>query len=110
MELGSNEAIKQAVAGGLGLSLLSLHALVPEARRGELAVLDVRHLPREVRHARPSTVSLASSWAKASSSDGFWRSGSISWKASIRSIRCSSWSKRLMESYRVTRSITVRVA
>lgn len=45
MELGSNEAIKQAVAGGLGLSLLSLHALIAEANRGELAVLDVRHLP-----------------------------------------------------------------
>ncbi|HVL36948.1 MAG TPA: LysR family transcriptional regulator [Burkholderiales bacterium] len=45
MELGSNEAIKQAVAGGLGLSLLSLHALSAEARRGELAVLDVQHLP-----------------------------------------------------------------
>ena len=45
MELGSNEAIKQAVAGGLGLTLLSLHALAAEARRGELAVLDVQHLP-----------------------------------------------------------------
>jgi len=45
MELGSNEAIKQAVSGGLGLSLLSLHALVAEAKRGELSVLDVRHLP-----------------------------------------------------------------
>jgi DNA-binding transcriptional LysR family regulator len=45
MELGSNEAIKQTVAGGLGLSLLSLHALAAEVQRGELAVLDVRHLP-----------------------------------------------------------------
>jgi DNA-binding transcriptional LysR family regulator len=45
MELGSNEAIKQTVAGGLGLSLLSLHSVIPELRRGELAALDVRHLP-----------------------------------------------------------------
>lgn len=45
MELGSNEAIKQAVSGGLGLSLLSLHALASELARGELALLDVEHLP-----------------------------------------------------------------
>ena len=45
MELGSNEAIKQAVAGGLGLSLLSLHALTSELARGDLALLDVEALP-----------------------------------------------------------------
>lgn len=45
MELGSNEAIKQAVAGGLGLSLLSLHALKGELARRELALLDVEDLP-----------------------------------------------------------------
>ena len=45
MELGSNEAIKQAVAGGLGLALLSLHALGPEATAGSLAVLDVQGFP-----------------------------------------------------------------
>ncbi|MEO8157869.1 MAG: LysR substrate-binding domain-containing protein [Betaproteobacteria bacterium] len=45
MELGSNEAIKQAVAGGLGLSLLSLHALTGELARGDLALLDVEALP-----------------------------------------------------------------
>ena len=45
MELGSNEAIKQAVAGGLGLSLLSLHALGPEAAERSLVVLDVEGLP-----------------------------------------------------------------
>jgi LysR family transcriptional regulator, low CO2-responsive transcriptional regulator len=45
MELGSNEAIKQAVAGGLGLSILSLHALGPEARLRSLAVLNVEGLP-----------------------------------------------------------------
>lgn len=45
MELGSNEAIKQAVAGGLGLSLLSLHALKSELARDELVLLDVEDLP-----------------------------------------------------------------
>ncbi len=45
MELGSNEAIKQAVAGGLGLSLLSLHALTSELARDELVLLDVVGLP-----------------------------------------------------------------
>ena len=45
MELGSNEAIKQAVAGGLGLSLLSLHALKSELARRELVLLDVEGLP-----------------------------------------------------------------
>ena len=45
MELGSNEAIKQAVAGGLGLSFLSLHALKSELARRELVLLDVEGLP-----------------------------------------------------------------
>ena len=45
MELGSNEAIKQAVAGGLGLSLLSLHALKSELARKELVLIDVEGLP-----------------------------------------------------------------
>ncbi|MEI6303967.1 MAG: LysR substrate-binding domain-containing protein [Betaproteobacteria bacterium] len=45
MELGSNEAIKQAVAGGLGLSFLSLHALGPDAAPRSLVALDVEGLP-----------------------------------------------------------------
>lgn len=44
MELGSNEAIKHAIAGHLGLSVLSLHTLTPEIT-GELAVLDVEGFP-----------------------------------------------------------------
>ncbi len=43
LELGSNEAIKQAIAGGLGISVLSRHTLVPYA--GELVILDVQHFP-----------------------------------------------------------------
>ncbi len=45
MELGSNEAIKQAVAGGLGVAVLSAHALRPEGKGRSLAVLDVEGFP-----------------------------------------------------------------
>lgn len=45
LELGSNEAIKQAIAGGLGLSVLSRHTLTPEASNTEFAVLDVQGFP-----------------------------------------------------------------
>jgi DNA-binding transcriptional LysR family regulator len=45
MELGSNEAIKQAVAGGLGLSVLSRSALNASGGGGEVAELDVRGFP-----------------------------------------------------------------
>ncbi|WP_124949097.1 LysR family transcriptional regulator [Sulfuriferula thiophila] len=45
MELGSNEAIKQAVAGGLGVSVLSAHTLALEKSGDDLAVLDVEGFP-----------------------------------------------------------------
>jgi DNA-binding transcriptional LysR family regulator len=45
LELGSNEAIKQAIAGGLGISILSRHTLISEGLSGELTVLDVEHFP-----------------------------------------------------------------
>jgi DNA-binding transcriptional LysR family regulator len=45
MELGSNEAIKQAVAGGLGLALLSRSTLNLDQGQKELAVLDVQGFP-----------------------------------------------------------------
>lgn len=45
LELGSNEAIKQAVSGGLGLSVLSRHTLLPEAANTELTILDVEGFP-----------------------------------------------------------------
>lgn len=47
MELGSNEAIKQAVAGGLGLAVLSRHAVYHDTDHHELAVLDVEGFPIE---------------------------------------------------------------
>ncbi len=45
MELGSNEAIKHAVLGGLGVAVMSLHALVLEGADGPVAVLDVEGFP-----------------------------------------------------------------
>ena len=45
LELGSNEAIKQAIAGGLGISVLSKHCLISEGQFSELKVLDVEHFP-----------------------------------------------------------------
>ncbi|NOX43335.1 MAG: LysR family transcriptional regulator [Gammaproteobacteria bacterium] len=47
MELGSNEAIKQAVIGGLGLSILSKYALSHELQAGVLVLLDVQYFPLE---------------------------------------------------------------
>lgn len=45
LELGSNEAIKQAIAGGLGLSVLSRHTLLTDS--SELVTLDVEGFPIE---------------------------------------------------------------
>lgn len=45
MELGSNEAIKHAIVGGLGLSVLSLHTLTLEGVDGPVAILDVEGFP-----------------------------------------------------------------
>jgi DNA-binding transcriptional LysR family regulator len=45
MELGSVEAIKQAVVAGLGMAVLSSHALTLDWSSGEFAMLDVRGFP-----------------------------------------------------------------
>jgi DNA-binding transcriptional LysR family regulator len=45
MELGYSEAIKQSVMAGLGVGLLSVHEIEPEARAGRLRVLDVQGFP-----------------------------------------------------------------
>ncbi len=45
LELGSNEAIEHAVAGGLGLSVLSRHALQWALEAGQIQVLDVLGFP-----------------------------------------------------------------
>jgi DNA-binding transcriptional LysR family regulator len=45
MTLGSNEAVKQTVAGGLGLAVISEHTLNLDAANGAFAVLDVKGFP-----------------------------------------------------------------
>jgi len=47
MELGSNEAIKQAILGGLGVAILSKHTMSPETRKGHIVALDVEGFPVE---------------------------------------------------------------
>ncbi|MGM0595044.1 MAG: LysR substrate-binding domain-containing protein [Pseudomonadota bacterium] len=63
MTLGSNEAVKQAVAGGLGLAVLSQHTLALDETSGAFAMLDVQGFPliREwfAIHPRGKRVSLA---------------------------------------------------
>ena len=45
MALGSNEAIKQGVISGLGISMLSLYALTHELETKQLTILDVEGFP-----------------------------------------------------------------
>lgn len=47
LELGSNEAIKEAVAGDLGISVISSHALHGQAAEHGVSVLDVQGFPIE---------------------------------------------------------------
>ena len=49
MQLGSNEAIKHAIVGGLGIGMLSLHSLTLESAGGRIALLDVQGFPIERR-------------------------------------------------------------
>jgi DNA-binding transcriptional LysR family regulator len=45
LDLGSNEAIKQAIVGGLGISVLSVHTLALEGSDSPLTILDVDDFP-----------------------------------------------------------------
>lgn len=61
MEIRSNEAIKHAIVGGLGVSVLSRHVLALEGTRGPLTILDVEGFPIQ-RHwyiVYPSTKQLS---------------------------------------------------
>lgn len=61
MEMGSDEAIKLAVAGGLGVAVLSAHTLALERNSDALCLLDVQGFPIErqwyVVHARDKKLS-----------------------------------------------------
>ncbi len=45
MEMPNNEAIKQAVAAGLGLGIVSLHTLQQELALKQVSILDIKELP-----------------------------------------------------------------
>ena len=45
VEMGTNEAIKQAVQASMGLGILSRHSIELELETGRLAVLNVEHFP-----------------------------------------------------------------
>ena len=45
LELGSNEAIKESVAGGMGISVISSHALHGNAKEHGVSVLNVEGFP-----------------------------------------------------------------
>ena len=47
IELGSTEAIKQGVIAGLGISVLSKHAVTLEVATGIIKLLDVEEFPLE---------------------------------------------------------------
>ncbi|MEY2341686.1 LysR substrate-binding domain-containing protein [Acidithiobacillus sp. IBUN Pt1247-S3] len=45
MTMSSNEAVKQLVAGGLGITVLSRNTVATEAAAGDIAILDVEGFP-----------------------------------------------------------------
>jgi DNA-binding transcriptional LysR family regulator len=45
LELGGNEAVKQAISVGFGISVLSQHTFTPETAASGLTILDVQHFP-----------------------------------------------------------------
>ena len=45
LSLGSNEAIKEAVAGGLGCAILSQHALTANASEPSISILNIEGFP-----------------------------------------------------------------
>lgn len=67
MVLGHVEAIKQAVAAGLGISVLSSVAVQREVRHGQLAVLDVDQFPLQ----RRWYIARLAQWPLSASADAF---------------------------------------
>ena len=69
MELGSTEAVKQAVSAGLGLSMVSRFTIQSELIAGKLRVLNIpglniqRQLSRVRLHDRPQSLALEA-WFK----------------------------------------------
>lgn len=49
LELGSNEAIKQSVAAGMGLAVMSRHALAADVKQDQVAILNLSGFPIQSR-------------------------------------------------------------
>ncbi|MDZ7807512.1 MAG: LysR substrate-binding domain-containing protein [Gracilimonas sp.] len=47
MELGTNEAVKQAIMAGIGISLISKYSLTLEEGIGKISIVEVKDLPYE---------------------------------------------------------------
>lgn len=47
MELSTNEAVKQAIMAGIGISLISRYSVFSEEKMGRISILDVKGLPYE---------------------------------------------------------------
>jgi DNA-binding transcriptional LysR family regulator len=45
MEMNTNDAIKQSVAEGLGLGIVSIHTVTEELRQGSLKLIDATGFP-----------------------------------------------------------------
>ena len=81
IELGSNEAVKQGLRAGLGVSLLSRHVLGPDSDRSDLVELDVVGMPlrrhwylahsatRELTPMEKAFVEHATSWSYSTPSE-----------------------------------------
>ncbi len=66
IELGSNEAIKQAILGDLGISILSWNTVDADYRLEGLAILDVKGFPGERYEFKPFAFPLAGAQAAGS--------------------------------------------
>lgn len=45
MEMGTNEAVKQAIMAGIGISLISKYSMTLEESVGKISILDIENLP-----------------------------------------------------------------
>ncbi|WP_204102812.1 MULTISPECIES: LysR substrate-binding domain-containing protein [Spirulina sp. CCY15215] len=55
LELGNNEAIKEAIALGLGISIVSLHAIGLNELKTSFTLLNVKHFPIPLRIYTPES-------------------------------------------------------
>lgn len=94
LELGSNEAIRDAVAGGLGIGIVSRHALRNSGRQQDVVVLEVSGFPIashwHVVHPKAKTLSpLAGAFKQQLLALGEQRASPVDRSAATRTLRKS---------------------